>query len=64
MPAPQPNPGGEVPPPSPAVIPDPDPSPYPIDAPGDEPIPPLRDPDVIDPGAPVPNPTTPPKPGF
>jgi hypothetical protein len=46
------------------VIPDPDPSPYPVDAPGDEPIPPVRDPDVIDPGAPVPNPTNPPKPSF
>jgi hypothetical protein len=46
------------------VIPDPDPSPYPVDAPGDEPIPPLRDPDVIDPGAPQPDPANPPKPGF
>ncbi|MEA2833175.1 MAG: hypothetical protein QOG66_1377 [Methylobacteriaceae bacterium] len=64
MQAQKPNPGGEVPPPSPAVIPDPDPSPYPVDAPGDEPVPPLRDPDVIDPGAPVPNPTNPPKPSF
>jgi hypothetical protein len=54
----QPNPG-EVPPPSPPVIPDPDPSPYPVDAPGDAPMPPLRDPDVIDPGGPVPNPTMP-----
>jgi hypothetical protein len=64
MPGPKPDPGGEVPPPSPSIIPDPHPSPYPVDAPGDEPIPPVRDPDVIDPGAPVPNPTNPPKPSF
>jgi hypothetical protein len=55
MPGQTPNPGGEVPPPSPSIIPDPDPSPYPVDAPGDEPIPPKRDPDVIDPGGPAPN---------
>jgi hypothetical protein len=63
MPDQTPDPGGEVPPPSPSVIPA-DPSPYPVEAPGDEPFPPLRDPNVIDPGAPPPNPTNPPKPSF
>jgi hypothetical protein len=51
-------PPGNVPPLPPAEIPDPDPAPPPIENPGDVPLPPITDPDVIEPGEP--RPTRPP----
>jgi hypothetical protein len=58
-PAPAPGvPPGNVPPLPPAEIPVPDPVPPPIENPGDVPLPPITDPDVIEPGEP--NPAHPP----
>jgi hypothetical protein len=55
-PAPEPGvPPGNVPPIPPAEIPVPDPAPPPIENPGDVPLPPITDPDVIDPGDPKPS---------
>ncbi len=54
-PAPEPGvPPGNVPPVPPAEIPVPDPAPPPIENPGDMPLPPITDPDVIEPGEPRP----------
>jgi hypothetical protein len=54
-PAPAPGvPPGNVPPIPPAEIPVPDPAPPPIENPGDVPLPPITDPDVIEPGEPKP----------
>jgi hypothetical protein len=54
-PAPGPGvPPGNVPPIPPAEIPVPDPAPPPIENPGDVPLPPITDPDVIEPGEPKP----------
>ena len=47
-------PPGNVPPIPPAEIPVPDPAPPPIENPGDVPLPPITDPDVIEPGEPKP----------
>jgi hypothetical protein len=58
---PVPGPGvppGNMPPLAPDVIPVPDPAPPPIENPGDAPVPPVTDPDVIEPGEP--NPAHPP----
>jgi hypothetical protein len=50
-PGPRPGaPPGNMPPPPPAEIPNPDPVPPPIENPGDVPLPPITDPDVIEPG--------------
>ena len=57
-PAPEPGvPPGDVPP-LPPDIPVPDPVPPPLEDPGDVPLPPITDPDVIEPGEP--NPAHPP----
>jgi hypothetical protein len=54
-PAPEPGvPPGNLPPLPPAEIPVPDPAPPPIEDPGDAPLPPITDPDVIEPGEPKP----------
>jgi hypothetical protein len=54
---PGPGPGvppGNMPPLPPAEIPNPDPGPLPIENPGDVPLPPITDPDVIEPREPNP----------
>ena len=53
-PGPEPgNPPGTMPPPPPE-IPVPDPAPPPVENPGDVPLPPITDPDVVNPGEPTP----------
>lgn len=53
-PGPEPgNPPGTMPPPPPE-IPVPDPAPPPVENPGDVPLPPITDPDVVNPGEPRP----------
>src|SRR5205807_6667051 len=47
-------PPGNMPPLPPDEIPNPDPAPPPIENPGDVPLPPITDPDVIEPGEPNP----------
>jgi hypothetical protein len=54
-PGPRPGvPPGNMPPLPPAEIPNPDPGPPPIENPGDVPLPPMTDPDVIEPDEPNP----------